>query len=194
AKAKAAEAAEAAETARARAAEATRVAEAETAKPQLTLDQANAYRARASRYARLNQPKPYGLLSVSPWGEDRGPNPFLLVTGQSGVPWEPGFFWEWFGREQAPVMVEPLVKFLRPIVYFLSPVNDFLTRLYFLLVVLYTLLVWSVFGGAITRIAVVQIARGEKIGVFEALRFTGKRFLSYAIAPLFVLGFCFVMT
>src|SRR5262249_13117400 len=138
--------------------------------------------------------KPYGLLAVSPWNEDRGPNPFLLVTGQSGIPWEPGFVGEWFGRDQVPVMVEPLVKFLRPIIYCLSPVNDLLTRLYFLCVQLYTLLVWSLCGGAITRIAAVQLARGEKIGVFEALRFTGRRFLSYAIAPLFVLGFCFVLT
>lgn len=160
----------------------------------LSPEEERLYRAKASQYARLSQPKPYGLLAVSPWNEDRGPNPYLLVTGQSGVPWEPGFFWEWFGREQAPVMVEPLVKFLRPIVYFLSPVNDWVTRFYFGMVVLCTLVVWSIFGGAITRIAVVQLARGEKIGVFEALRFTSRRFLSYAIAPLFVLGFCFVLT
>jgi hypothetical protein len=152
------------------------------------------YQAKAPQYARVGQVKPSGLLYVGPWYEDRGPNPYLLVTGQAGLPWEPGYFWEWFSRDQAPVMIEPLVKFLRPILYFLSPVNTFTSAMYFLCVSLFTLVTWSIFGGAITRIAAVQLARGEKIGIFEALRFTLKRFLSYAIAPLFVLGFCFLLT
>jgi hypothetical protein len=133
-----------------------------------TLSPADArrFRAKAPQYARLGQPKPAGLLAIGPWWEDRGPNPFLLATGQTGIPWEPGYFWEWFIRDQAPVMIEPLVKLIRPIWYFLSPVNTFTSRLYFLCVTLFTLLVWSFFGGAITRIAAVQLARGEKIGVF----------------------------
>src|SRR5438046_2681359 len=52
----------------------------------LNEDRARAYRAKSSQYARLGQIKPYGLLAVSPWNEDRGPNPFLLVTGQAGIP------------------------------------------------------------------------------------------------------------
>jgi hypothetical protein len=160
----------------------------------ITPEEARRYQAKAPQYARVGQVKPSGLLYVGPWFEDRGPNPYLLVTGQAGLPWEPGYFWEWFTRDQAPVMIEPLVKFLRPILYFLSPNNSFTSASYFLCVSLFTLITWSVFGGAITRIAAVQLARGEKIGAFEALRFTLKRFLSYAIAPLFVLGFCFVLT
>ena len=49
------------------------------------------------------------------------------------------------------------------------------------------------FGGAITRIAAVQVARGEKIGLVDALRFTLKRILSYITAPLFPLVFIFVL-
>ena len=58
---------------------------------------------------------------------------------------------------------------------------------------LWTVLTWSVFGGAITRIAAVQVARGEKIGLLEALHFTRKRLWSYVTAPLFPLLFILVV-
>src|SRR5439155_14406288 len=45
--------------------------------------------------------------------------------------------------------------------------------------------------GAITRIAAVQLARGERIGLVEAAIFAGKRLLSYVTAPLFPLAFIF---
>lgn len=156
-------------------------------------EQARIYRERAAAYAALGRGKPAGRLAVSPWAEDRGPNPYLLLTGQVGIPWEANHFWEWFTRDQAPVMIEPLVKLVRPIIYYLSPRNDFVSRLYFLLVTLFTLATWSFFGGAITRIAVVQVTRGERIGVIEAVRFTLRRFLSYIVAPLFPLGLVFVL-
>ena len=137
--------------------------------------------------------KPYGTLSTWPWFEDRGPNPFLLATGQLGKPWEVGHFWEWFLTQQVPVLIEPIVKLLLPIIYFFSPGADVKSRLYFLCVLIWTVAVWSVFGGAITRIAAVQVARGEKIGLVDAVRFTLKRILSYVTAPLFPLLFIFVL-
>jgi hypothetical protein len=149
---------------------------------------------KAGRFARLlGREKPDALLATWPWGEDRGPNPFLMATGQVSKPWETGQFWEWFSGHQAPVLVEPLVKFLRPVIYFFSPRAGGLARFYFLLVLLWALAVWSVFGGAITRIAAVQIARGEKIGLMEALRFTFRRLMSYVMAPLFPLAFVFLL-
>lgn len=151
-------------------------------------------RARASRYADLGKIKPYARLSVWPWYEDRGPNPYLLVTGQAGIPWEAGYFWDWFTRSQVPVMIEPLIKFVRPIVYFLSPNNTFGSKIYFLLATAVMLVTWSIFGGAITRIAAVQYAtRGERIGALEALRFTTRRLVDYILAPLFPLGFVFIL-
>src|SRR5262249_42341240 len=39
-------------------------------------------------------------------------------------------------------------------------------------------------GGAITRIAAVEVARNEKIGGFEALRFVSKRYLAFLGAPI----------
>jgi hypothetical protein len=147
------------------------------------------------RYKRyLGREKPAGTLATWPWYEDRGPNPFLLVTGQAGIPWETGRFWEWFTREQVPVMIEPVIKLMRPIVYFFSPrAEGFWPRLYFACVMLVTLAVWALFGGAITRIAAVQVARGEKIGLTEAVRFTLRRLVSYVTAPLFPLGFVLVL-
>ncbi len=143
-------------------------------------------------YAKLGQPKPAGRLATWPWSESRGPNPFLLVTGQAWVPWEPGHFWDWLITQQIPVLIEPLAKLVRPVLYFLSPrANTFVLKMYFFLVFLWTVLTWSIFGGAITRIAAVQVARGEKIGLTEALRFTSKRLFSYVTPPLFPLGFVF---
>jgi hypothetical protein len=143
--------------------------------------------------------KPAGKLRTWPWSEDRGPNPFLLVTGQAGNPaeqgsahygpWERGRFLEWFVTDQVPVLIEPLVKFLEPVVYFLSPHAGFRERFYFFLVILWTLATWALFGGAITRMVAVQVARKEKIDLMEALRFAGSHYLSYFLAPVFPLLF-----
>jgi hypothetical protein len=127
---------------------------------------------------------PYARLSTWPWFEDRGPNPYLMATGQLGKPWETGRFWDWLLTQQTPVLLEPIAKLLLPVVYLFHPGADWLCQFYFLLVLLWTVLTWSVFGGAITRIAAVQVARNEKISALEALNFTRKRFLSYLAAPL----------
>jgi hypothetical protein len=141
--------------------------------------------------AKLGKYKRYAVLNTMPWFENRGPNPFMLVTGQAGIPWEAGRFWDWFVRDQLLVMIEPLVKFVQPIIYFFSPRSTAYTSFYFLCVMLWTLATWSLFGGAITRIAAVQVTRGEKIGLREAVRFTAKRLLSYLMAPLFPMIFVF---
>jgi hypothetical protein len=125
---------------------------------------------------------PDGQMRTLPWFEDRGPNPFLLVTGNTAA-------WEQVQakgvvRAELPVLLEPLVKFFRPVVYLLHPDADFWSSIYFLLVLFWTLATWAFFGGAITRMAAVQIARKEKIGLGEALRFTRSRLVSYFCAPL----------
>jgi hypothetical protein len=148
----------------------------------LTVDKARLY------LSRLGRVKHYARMATWPWWEDRGPNPYLLVTGQAGIPWEAGRFWDWFLRDQLLVMIEPLVKFVLPIIYFFSPRATGFTSTYFFLVMLWTLATWAFFGGAITRIAAVQVTRGEKIGLRESVRFTLKRFLSYLMAPMFPLA------
>ena len=49
---------------------------------------------------------------------------------------------------------------------------------------LWNLAVWSIFGGAICRIAAVQFARDQQIGIRRALVFSLSRFFGYFSAPL----------
>lgn len=149
--------------------------------------------------------RPYGKLCTWPWSEERGPNPYLMVTGKTGnadpesghfVPWERGQFFDWFLGVQVPVLIEPLVKFLRPVFYFLHPNAGYRERFYFLLVILWTVGVWAVFGGAITRMAAVNFARNESVGITTALRYTTTRWKTYLLAssgPLLLLGGLFLV-
>ena len=82
-----------------------------------------------SRY--LGRVKPSGLMNTWPWSEESVLNPFLLATGQVPHAWEPGRFWDWFTFDQAPVLIEPLIKLLRPIVFFFStPATGFIALLF----------------------------------------------------------------
>jgi hypothetical protein len=147
--------------------------------------------------------RPGGLLRTWPWDEDRGPNPYLLVTGQvtfshadsttTAYPWERGHFFDWLINHQIPVLIEPFIKFLLPIRFLLKPHAGFWNDVYFVLILLWTVATWALFGGAITRMAAVQIARKEKISMMEALRFTGSRYVSFFAAPLFPLVFVVVI-
>ncbi|HMC66723.1 MAG TPA: hypothetical protein VKI65_17440 [Gemmataceae bacterium] len=137
--------------------------------------------------------KPFGALRTLPWDEDRGPNPYLLVTGRAGPQWEAGRFWEWLFTKQLPVLIEPLIKFLKPVVYLFDPNAGLLNRIYFLIVVLGTLATWAFFGGAITRMAAVQVARNEKITLTDAVKFVCARYVSFLTAPPFPLAFVAVM-
>lgn len=56
--------------------------------------------------------------------------------------------------------------------------------LYFTLFFLWFLILAAIFGGAISRIAAVQVARDEKISLRSALRFSTGKFVSFISAPL----------
>jgi hypothetical protein len=56
--------------------------------------------------------------------------------------------------------------------------------IFFTIFFLFFLCVWSVFGGAIARIAAVHVARDEKISIRQALRFSTGKFLSFISAPI----------
>jgi hypothetical protein len=146
--------------------------------------------------------KPYGRLRCMPWFEERGPNPYLLVTGQVKsadgsvryVPWERGEFAKWLLSDEVPVLLEPLVKFFRPILYMFDPAGGPVNRIYLFLVILVSLATWALFGGAITRIAAVQIARAnERVSMADALRFAWVRYKSYFFAPVFPLVFLVII-
>jgi hypothetical protein len=65
--------------------------------------------------------------------------------------------------------------------------------IYFLIFAGLTLCVASVGGGAICRIAALQFARDEKPGIMEAVRFSLKRFVSFASTPLVPIGMVIVI-
>jgi hypothetical protein len=50
--------------------------------------------------------------------------------------------------------------------------------------VLISLAIWALFGGAMYRVSALQAARDEKISLFQALRFSQGKFLSFFAAPL----------
>lgn len=49
---------------------------------------------------------------------------------------------------------------------------------------LLSLVIWSLFGGAVCRVAALHATRDERIGLGEALSFAKGRFLNFAFAPL----------
>jgi hypothetical protein len=85
----------------------------------------------------------------------------------------------WLGRGETSV-VNSVVNFV-----FTGPMWFFTAHpIYAILFSLLFLLLWSVFGGAIARIAAIHVARDEKISVRQALRFSTSKVLSFAFAPL----------
>ncbi|MCI0377492.1 MAG: hypothetical protein L0215_07795, partial [Gemmataceae bacterium] len=147
------------------------------------------------------QMKVAGRLRTLPWFEDRGQNPYLLVAetvkgGSMDGKADQGIILSWLGwlGDQGRVLVEPLVKFLSPILYFFDARAGGWNRVYLILIILWTLMVWGFFGGAITRMAAVQLAKNEKISMAEAIKFAKERCQSFFSAPLFPLVFLGILT
>jgi hypothetical protein len=140
--------------------------------------------------------KPSGLLRTCPWSEYRGENPYLLVAKAIKTRGDSlfggGRFFTWLLDEEVPVVLEPLCKFLAPVVYFFDGRAGGWDRLYLIFITLWTIAVWGYFGGAICRIAAVQVARNERITLREAILFMRDRYISYIAAPalpLLLVGF-----
>lgn len=55
---------------------------------------------------------------------------------------------------------------------------------YAVVFLLVSLAIWSIFGGAVCRIAALHAARDEKIGVLSSLRFSAGKFFNFLMAPL----------
>ena len=138
-------------------------------------------------------PNPFG---VWPPNAQRGGNPIVTmentvkgaVRDQSAKPGEGGVlsreFWLGNDSAQGPVQLEPFHKLLGPVLVFLRS-NPMKGEWWFaFLGIFYSLAVWGLFAGAITRIAAVQYARKEKLGIGEALRFARSKYKSFLIAPL----------
>jgi thiamine transporter ThiT len=66
--------------------------------------------------------------------------------------------------------------------------QPFSTSVGLLLCGLFAVAVWAFFGAAICRIAAVQLAADEQVGLGAALRFACKKWPAYFAAPLFPIG------
>lgn len=132
---------------------------------------------------RIGQPKPSASINTWPWFENRGPNSLLILMGREKIGAK-GSIIDWLLKEQAPVLVEPLVKLLKPVTYLFHPDARFAHRAYLLAVIISTILIWSFFGGAITRMAAMELARHESVQVGEALKFSKSRVRDLVLAPL----------
>jgi hypothetical protein len=127
----------------------------------------------------------------------RGVNPFVVLSEKPGDLFTSDF---WLGTSpggsdkagveirQPPVHLEPFQKLLRPLFDLFKSNPGHLRWWYLLFGVLFTVVIWAVFGGAITRIAAVQYARNEKIGMTEAIRFAFSKFIHFVTAPLIPFG------
>ncbi len=107
--------------------------------------------------------------------------------------------WNWFGEEHPVGVINPVGLPVpaapgSPAAGVIQSVYRFFTvgpmwlmtqhPLYFVLIGAWTLVIWSIFGGAICRIAAVHVARDEKLSIRSALMFSGGKFLSFLFAPI----------
>jgi hypothetical protein len=134
---------------------------------------------------------PGGSIGALPWFENRGPNPYLLVSpGPGGGPARA----HWSVWTQFSVVMEPLYKFLVPISYLITPGIGYLNGFYFLLCLFWMIATWAFFGGVLTRMAALQVAGKDRVSLRESLRFVAARYLNYLKAPLIPLGFVALVT
>ena len=77
--------------------------------------------------------------------------------------------------------------FTRPLRYVFSTRLSFGQALYLLAAGMILLAVWAFIGGAISRLAVVELARGEKLSWGQTLSHARDKWASYFAAPLFPL-------
>jgi len=80
-------------------------------------------------------------------------------------------------------LIEPVRFLAGPFLTLFALGNDLKTFAHALVAATWGAVVWGLLGGAIARIAVVQVARTERIGIGQALRFAGRRWVSLSGAP-----------
>ena len=81
-------------------------------------------------------------------------------------------------------MAEPVLVVVGPFLDVFSARSDGRTFLRSLATGVWSVIVWGLLGGAIARIAMVQVARAEGVGLFEAIRFAARKWVALLSAPL----------
>lgn len=85
-------------------------------------------------------------------------------------------------------LVEVAEQIVRPAWGIFDGPTDLSTLGLLVLCTLWTAAVWALLAGALTRIAAVQLGRGERLGLRPALRFAARKWSSYFGAPLMPLA------
>ena len=88
---------------------------------------------------------------------------------------------------------EPIRDLTSPLSALIEPGGGWGRMLHALLCVLWAIVIWGICGGAISRIAIVQIARIQQTSIVEALRFSIRSAASLILAPvcpLLAIGVC----
>jgi hypothetical protein len=91
----------------------------------------------------------------------------------------------WADLSSAPWrLTEPVRYLVGPFVAIFALGNDWRAFCHALLAAVWGAMVWGICGGAIARIAIVGVARTERIGIGEALRFVQRKWLALFGTPL----------
>jgi len=136
---------------------------------------------------------PGGRYRTMPWFQDRGRNPYLVATDVVSGSRADQSAAVGSVIKQAPVILEPLVKFLGPVYLLFDPNAGFWIRAYLFIIIVWMLAVWAFFGGIITRMAIVQMAGKEGGGLRESLKFAKDRYVSYLSSPLVPIALIFAV-
>lgn len=86
------------------------------------------------------------------------------------------------------VVLRPVYRLFYPVIASFRPDIPGVERFYFVLCSFWSLVVWSLFGCAIVRIAVVRVATSARVGLLSALKFSLARMGTLVAAPLVPLG------
>jgi hypothetical protein len=131
------------------------------------------------------------LDQVSPGSAVVVPDVFAAATANAGAGPDTGFSDPLAGLSWR--LSEPMRALLSPLAAFHDPASSWRTMLRALVSLLWLFVVWGIFGGAISRIAVLQAAQMRQTGVAEALRFAARSAGSLILAPccpVLALVFC----
>ena len=91
-------------------------------------------------------------------------------------------------RRATDPCVGPWLQLSRPFRQIFDPQTRFSDLVYLLLCGLWALAVWAFFGGAISRIAAVRLAREEQVSWAAMMRHVRSKWRAYFAAPLFPLA------
>ncbi len=87
-----------------------------------------------------------------------------------------------------PLLYSPVESVIDPALPLFENGNSMASIAWAVTMLLWSLSVWSIFGGALCRMAAMQFARKPRVSIRQAVTFSVKQYQSYMIAPLLPLG------